>query len=693
LGTNVISAITRTYDAAGRLTVDQQTVSDNLPAKSVNYVYDDDGKVTRTFVDGASYDYDFSYDGMGRFEKILVHGSPNPSFQYYYDAASNEKQRFNFLNRVTQIYPRDALNRMSRLDVMKDGTTLSSEVYGYDPMNRLTSVSREDSTSDSFGYYLDGELNTAQYGWASGMLAQSAATARMSTDTTTGTGKPLVTFSIGPSNLSTKTTNTNTTQTMDTMAATSTILRSVTYNLDKAGNRTSIVDTGTTKTYTPNILNQYTAVEGLSVTNGSEHEIASYQGANYTYINDERPSSVTDGINIYSVAYDALGRCIRRTYNADTAYYIYDGEKPILEYYAGTNIARSVYGKGIDEILMRTDYVLNQTYYYQQDHEGSITHLTDASGNVIEKYRYDAFGTPTYYDGSGTQIGGSNYNNRFLFTGREFMGVWYEYRARFYHPILGRFMSEDPKLFDAGDYNLFRYCHNDPIDFTDPMGLSEAAPTNNPRETSLEREGYWSNARDAMAKWADSSNNFQGTFSQFTAGQGLTMGQVSQTTVPRMTREEAIQKYGPYVKGTWGNEDKYIIDYRVPQAIMSDPNYNMRWDKAIPKVRGTLVTHFSTNRDIAPGITAALENLRRAGQLGLLVEFNGSFFFRMTRGGGNISAHAYGLGVDVNGSMNPQGHPSHQPAALRAAFTGAGFVDGGTWPSPQTDGMHFSVGF
>jgi hypothetical protein len=35
---------------------------------------------------------------------------------------------------------------------------------------------------------------------------------------------------------------------------------------------------------------------------------------------------------------------------------------------------------------------------------------------------------------------------------------------------LGRFMSEDPKLFDAGDYNLFRYCHNDPVDFTDPMG-------------------------------------------------------------------------------------------------------------------------------------------------------------------------------------------------------------------------------
>ncbi len=50
---------------------------------------------------------------------------------------------------------------------------------------------------------------------------------------------------------------------------------------------------------------------------------------------------------------------------------------------------------------------------------------------------------------------------------------FYEYRARAYNAKLGRFMSEDPKLFDAGDYNLFRYCHNDPGDNVDPMGLEE----------------------------------------------------------------------------------------------------------------------------------------------------------------------------------------------------------------------------
>ena len=96
----------------------------------------------------------------------------------------------------------------------------------------------------------------------------------------------------------------------------------------------------------------------------------------------------------------------------------------------------------------------------------------------LERYRYDVFGTPTIRDGDGNLLpSGSAVSNRFMFTGREYAAAFgfYEYRARAYHPGLGRFMSEDPKLFDAGDFNLFRYCHNDPIDFTDPMGLDTMA--------------------------------------------------------------------------------------------------------------------------------------------------------------------------------------------------------------------------
>jgi YD repeat-containing protein len=104
---------------------------------------------------------------------------------------------------------------------------------------------------------------------------------------------------------------------MDTFSGTT--QRSVTYNLDKAGNRTSIVDNGATKNYTPNNLNQYTAAQGSTVTNGSEHELVSYQGVSYTYINDERLKTVTAGSNSYQLAYDAVGRCVKRTLNSDSS--------------------------------------------------------------------------------------------------------------------------------------------------------------------------------------------------------------------------------------------------------------------------------------------------------------------------------------------------------------------------------------
>jgi RHS repeat-associated protein len=216
-------------------------------------------------------------------------------------------------------------------------------------------------------------------------------------------------------------------------------------------------------------------------------------GISYTYINDERLRTVTSTGNNYTLAYDALGRCVKRTLNSITTYYVYDGEKPVLEYNSsGAIVGRNLYGKAIDEILLRVDVINNWTLYFQQDHEGSVTHLTSSTGTVIEKYKYDAFGAPTIYNASGMQISTSTYNNRFLFTGREYAPTFgfYEYRARAYNPTLGRFMSEDPKLFDAGDYNLYRYVHNDPLDLTDPMGLDVGAAGYDASEVIRLPNGY-----------------------------------------------------------------------------------------------------------------------------------------------------------------------------------------------------------
>lgn len=51
----------------------------------------------------------------------------------------------------------------------------------------------------------------------------------------------------------------------------------------------------------------------------------------------------------------------------------------------------------------------------------------------------------------------------------------YDNRARYYDPDLGRFISEDPIGFAGGDPNLYGYVNNNPLNGTDPLGLSEAS--------------------------------------------------------------------------------------------------------------------------------------------------------------------------------------------------------------------------
>jgi RHS repeat-associated protein len=96
------------------------------------------------------------------------------------------------------------------------------------------------------------------------------------------------------------------------------------------------------------------------------------------------------------------------------------------------------------------------------DHLGSTSALADVSGNVVEQLAYDSFGNSS----------GSS-RTRYGYTGRERdpeTGMLY-YRARFYDPQAGRFISEDPIGFRGGD-NFYQYVGNSPISFADPLGLA-----------------------------------------------------------------------------------------------------------------------------------------------------------------------------------------------------------------------------
>jgi len=103
-------------------------------------------------------------------------------------------------------------------------------------------------------------------------------------------------------------------------------------------------------------------------------------------------------------------------------------------------------------------------YYYHADGLGSITGLSDATGTMVQTYGYDAFGNVTV-SGSG------NVSQPFMFTGREYdseTGMYF-YRARYYDPQAGRFVTKDPIGF-AGGINVFSYVENNPSNFIDPTG-------------------------------------------------------------------------------------------------------------------------------------------------------------------------------------------------------------------------------
>jgi RHS repeat-associated protein len=173
--------------------------------------------------------------------------------------------------------------------------------------------------------------------------------------------------------------------------------------------------------------------------------------------------------------YDGLGRCVKRTINGTSVLFTYDGWKPILEWDGSGNFqAWNIYGPGADEILERYD-VTGRYLRYHHDARGNVIAVLDNAGNFLERYTYDAFGKPTVMDYyAGAVLGDtSGHGNRFLFQGREWiseLGI-YDYRHRMYNPELGRFLQMDPTGFDAGDMNLFRYCADDPVDRSDPMGL------------------------------------------------------------------------------------------------------------------------------------------------------------------------------------------------------------------------------
>jgi RHS repeat-associated protein len=165
--------------------------------------------------------------------------------------------------------------------------------------------------------------------------------------------------------------------------------------------------------------------------------------------------------------YDLQNRRIgKNTLSGGQSWTGYDGVNAYADFNSGGSLTyRYLFGNAIDFLLARVDTAGNAMWYLT-DKLGLVRENTDGNGNVLDSITYDTYGNilaethPTSGD-------------RFKYTSREWdseIGQYY-YRARYYGPTIGRFESEDPLGFAAGDSNLYRYVYNHTTAATDPTGL------------------------------------------------------------------------------------------------------------------------------------------------------------------------------------------------------------------------------
>jgi len=169
--------------------------------------------------------------------------------------------------------------------------------------------------------------------------------------------------------------------------------------------------------------------------------------------------------------YDASDRRVMSQVNGYVTYFVLKGDR-VLQEVDGNSLQVTkeyVWGSAIDElVILQLD---GEIYHAHADALGSMSLLTDANGDIVDRYDYNPFGACVASDVNGGGLVGNPYR----FTGRRLdteTGLYY-YRTRHYTTEMGRFISRDRigPWGDAGNFgNAYAYAGNNPLTYTDPSG-------------------------------------------------------------------------------------------------------------------------------------------------------------------------------------------------------------------------------
>lgn len=416
---NADAQVSFTYDDGGRM------LSETLNGKTTHYAYNTRNRtVTKTYPSGRmiteEYDYRQRLTGLKESNNYFV--------TLAYNANDFLTQRA-YGNGTTTNFVYNALNQLTQLT---DNPNIANVQMTYDAVGNM--LSKKDllrpTKSEVYGYDALNRLTSFKQG-----------------EISTGVEIP------NP-------------------------LKQVQYAMDALGNRTTVTTNGVVTQYTANNMNAYTALTGgqnMSPQYDNNGNMTSDGTHTYQYNYNNRLVSVDNG-QTATYKYDALNRRIQKVVVEpveSTTNYYYCGDQAVEERDANNAVlATYVFGISVDDVLQMQRG--GNTYFYHKNHLGSVVALTNGSGNLEERYEYDPYGQPLFFDANGNVLSQSAVGNSILFTGRDYDAETdlYYYRARTMHPELGRFMQHDPMMYVDG-YNVYSYVNNKPLTIVDNSGLSQ----------------------------------------------------------------------------------------------------------------------------------------------------------------------------------------------------------------------------
>ena len=199
---------------------------------------------------------------------------------------------------------------------------------------------------------------------------------------------------------------------------------------------------------------------------------------NITYNDLNLPSQISyTGNNRIVYSYDAAGNKRKQE-----VYDEFHGKKPTTTTFIGNFVyqngvlmwhnfdeGRVVYNKGLS---------VSRTEIFLKDHLGNVRVVYDNStGEPVQHTNYYPFGMQMYTPPS---LSSSSNPNKYLYNGKMYqdeLGLgWYDYGARFYDGVVGRWWSVDPLAEVSRRWSPYNYCVDNPMRFVDPDGMMVGDP-------------------------------------------------------------------------------------------------------------------------------------------------------------------------------------------------------------------------